>query len=164
MHCINHPKIKSTGACVECGKLFCDQCILLVGRKRYCKECAAEILKEGDESNSLTLNKVKHNGIVITQQTTNIQTPSSHTEDIETHMSKETMEKIFKYFVSIFYAILTFTYLEQGTPIFLFLLLVSLIWLPPFESWINEKLKITIPLWLKIIFIILSFILIGISG
>jgi|SRR3989338_10225294 len=156
MRCANHPKTESTGACVECGKLFCDRCILLVGRKRYCNECAADILKNTSKFKS-------HKGIVITQQTTNIQTPTEYNEIVETHMGKETMEKIFKYVVSIFYAILTFSYLIQGKILFLFLLLVSLMWLPPFEDLIKEKWNIFIPLWLKIISIIVSFILMGAS-
>ena len=49
MRCTNHSKKESTGSCIECGKLFCDQCIILVGRKRYCQECASEILSEEGE-------------------------------------------------------------------------------------------------------------------
>src|SRR3989344_8017324 len=67
MKCINHKNKDSVGTCTGCGNPFCADCMIKVGRKNLCKECASERLKneESDSRNSKSPN------IVVTQQTTN---------------------------------------------------------------------------------------------
>jgi len=159
MKCTNHSKKKSSGACVECGKLFCDECIIKVGRKRYCKECASEILGDSDENT--TTNRFKDKNIVVTQQTTN-HNPS---ESIVKHtVDNETASKIGKWVVSIFFGILAFSYLVSFSPLTIIMLIVFLIWLPPFEEWLQKEHKMIVPLWGKILAIVVAFILMGVFG
>jgi|SRR3989344_1866150 len=65
MNCKNHKNKSSVATCVDCGNPFCEDCIIKVGRRNLCKECASEKLEEGETES-------KPN-IVITQQTTNQQ-------------------------------------------------------------------------------------------
>lgn len=74
MKCKNHKNKDSVATCTECGNPFCKECMIQVGRKNLCKDCASEKLKENEtESKS---SSAKPN-IVITQQTTNQQTNST---------------------------------------------------------------------------------------
>lgn len=159
MKCTNHPKKNSSGACVECGKLFCDNCIIKVGRKRYCKECATEILSDSD-GDTIT-NKFKHKNIVVTQQTT---THGSSERVVKHTVDNETASKVGKWIVSVFFGILAFSYLISFNPLTVIMLIVFLMWLPPFEEWLKEKHKIVIPLWGKILSIVIAFILMGVFG
>lgn len=111
MHCTNHPKSESTGACVECGKLFCDECIILVGRKRYCKDCASEILNEGNKSN---------NNVVITQQTTNIQKTPVQNDIEEKQRNKELRDNFFKSWVNFFNAFFNIPYISNKKSLVIF--------------------------------------------
>ncbi|MBT6520053.1 hypothetical protein HOK51_09445 [Candidatus Woesearchaeota archaeon] len=157
MKCENHPKKNSSGACVECGKLFCDDCIIKVGRKRYCKECASEILEDSDDD-TIT-HKYKDKNIVVTQQTTNHipdETVIKHTVD------NETASKVGRWIVSIFFGILAFSYLIDFNPLTIFMIILFLMWLPPFENWLKEEHKIILPLWVKIASIVIACMLIGV--
>ena len=157
MKCTNHPKKNSSGACVECGKLFCDDCIIKVGRKRYCRECASEILSDSDEN--ITTNKYKDKNIVVTQQTTT----HRHSENIVRHtVDNETASKVGRWVVSIFFGILAFGYLLNFDPLTIIMFIVFLIWLPPFEEWLQKEHKIILPLWAKILSIVIAVILMGV--
>jgi len=45
MQCINHPDREATGACVECGKLFCQECLVEVDGRNYCRSDLAKVVK-----------------------------------------------------------------------------------------------------------------------
>jgi hypothetical protein len=51
MKCYLHPEKNTAGMCVGCGKPICEECLVEVERKNYCKSCAAEelglFIKEG---------------------------------------------------------------------------------------------------------------------
>jgi len=38
MYCIKHDSESAKGACIYCGKLFCEDCLVEVDGKFYCKE------------------------------------------------------------------------------------------------------------------------------
>ena len=38
MNCSEHPQKKANGSCVYCGKFFCEDCLVEVDNKYYCKE------------------------------------------------------------------------------------------------------------------------------
>jgi hypothetical protein len=41
MRCSYHPEIEAIGACLNCGRLVCAECQVLLKDKSYCKVCAA---------------------------------------------------------------------------------------------------------------------------
>jgi hypothetical protein len=46
MKCVNHPEADVSGACVYCGKLFCNDCLIEVNGKMYCKADISNVLNE----------------------------------------------------------------------------------------------------------------------
>ncbi len=49
MKCYNHPENDVQGACVYCGKLFCQECLIEVNGKMYCKADIGNVVKEAKE-------------------------------------------------------------------------------------------------------------------
>ncbi len=45
MYCSTHEQKPAKGACVVCGRLFCEDCLVRVDDKFYCKEHAADLIK-----------------------------------------------------------------------------------------------------------------------
>lgn len=43
MNCYVHPDREAVGTCVGCGKPICEECLVEVAGKNYCKSCAAEL-------------------------------------------------------------------------------------------------------------------------
>lgn len=46
MNCNQHPERESTGTCVYCGKAFCEECLVDVNGRNYCKQHVNEALLE----------------------------------------------------------------------------------------------------------------------
>lgn len=44
MKCAYHPEREAVGACVNCGKLVCDECKAVLSGKSYCNSCANEMI------------------------------------------------------------------------------------------------------------------------
>ena len=44
MKCAYHPERDAVGACINCGKLVCDECKAVLGGKIYCNSCANKII------------------------------------------------------------------------------------------------------------------------
>lgn len=49
MKCHNHQDVDAQGACVYCGKLFCNECLIEVNGKMYCKSDIGNVIKEANE-------------------------------------------------------------------------------------------------------------------
>lgn len=49
MKCCNHPEADIVGACVYCGKLFCQECLVEVNGKMYCKKDVSNLINETKE-------------------------------------------------------------------------------------------------------------------
>jgi hypothetical protein len=73
MNCENHEDREAAGTCVGCGRPFCDECMMDVGKKKYCEDCAKEELKKKTEEEK----DQKKQNITVTQQTTTQQDQSS---------------------------------------------------------------------------------------
>lgn len=43
--CKNHPEREAAGMCVACGKPFCEDCLVDVNDKYFCKPCIAERMR-----------------------------------------------------------------------------------------------------------------------
>lgn len=50
MNCTIHNDREAAGICVNCGKPYCDECLVEVNGKMYCKKCIAEIAQGQPES------------------------------------------------------------------------------------------------------------------
>ncbi len=46
--CAYHKKVDAVGACVNCGKLVCDECKVTIKGKIYCNPCVEELFAERD--------------------------------------------------------------------------------------------------------------------
>lgn len=46
MNCTNHVEKESAGTCVYCGKFFCNDCLVDVEGKNYCKTCVGKAFSE----------------------------------------------------------------------------------------------------------------------
>lgn len=54
MKCFNHPEKDVQGSCVYCGKLFCEECLVDVNGKMYCKSDIGKVMKETKEEAAAT--------------------------------------------------------------------------------------------------------------
>jgi hypothetical protein len=50
MNCSNHPNKEAKAICVSCGKLFCSDCLIVVDRKNYCKNCLKDKMEQKTSS------------------------------------------------------------------------------------------------------------------
>jgi len=82
MNCKNHPQLEALGTCVGCGTFFCGSCLLEVGRKHYCKDCSADLLRKQEQEAS------PRQQIVITQQASQqVSPPSGPTRSTKSRMT-----------------------------------------------------------------------------
>ena len=44
MTCINHPKSAAVADCAECGRPFCETCIVELDERRWCRDCLTRIV------------------------------------------------------------------------------------------------------------------------
>lgn len=76
MNCLNHPERDAQGACVYCGKLFCNDCLVEANGKMYCKADIGIVLKDAkDEAAAVktsTPNIIINNANTNTNQNTNM--------------------------------------------------------------------------------------------
>ena len=54
MKCHNHPEVDAQGACVYCGRLFCNECLVEVNGKLYCKPDIGKAMNEAKEQAAAT--------------------------------------------------------------------------------------------------------------
>ena len=50
MQCTNHSQVQATGMCTYCGKPFCQECLVEVKGKMYCKDDIGNVVDEAKES------------------------------------------------------------------------------------------------------------------
>ena len=53
MKCTNHPEIDAQGMCAYCGKPFCNDCLVEVKGRMYCKADLANVIDEAKQSGSV---------------------------------------------------------------------------------------------------------------
>jgi hypothetical protein len=44
MKCSNHPRTDAAAQCAECGKHFCDACVVVLDQRSWCRDCLARIV------------------------------------------------------------------------------------------------------------------------
>lgn len=75
MKCYNHSETDAQGACVYCGRLFCNECLVEANDKMYCKADIGKVLKEAKEeaaaSKASSPNIIINNSNLNTNQNTN---------------------------------------------------------------------------------------------
>ena len=52
MKCTNHPEVEAQGMCAYCGKPFCNECLVEVKGRMYCKEDLGNVLDEAKQAGS----------------------------------------------------------------------------------------------------------------
>lgn len=51
MNCTKHSEKEAQGACVYCGKFFCEDCLVEVEGKNYCRDCVSKAFAEKGANN-----------------------------------------------------------------------------------------------------------------
>lgn len=54
MNCCIHPEKEIAGVCVYCGKLFCQECLVEINGKFYCKSDVTNLLNETKQQTAAT--------------------------------------------------------------------------------------------------------------
>lgn len=52
MKCTNHPEVEAQGMCAYCGKPFCNDCLVEVKGRMYCKSDLGNVLDEAKQSSA----------------------------------------------------------------------------------------------------------------
>ncbi len=52
MKCTNHPEVEAQGMCAYCGKPFCNDCLVEVKGRMYCKADLGNVLDEAKQSSN----------------------------------------------------------------------------------------------------------------
>ena len=50
MKCTNHPEVEAQGMCAYCGKPFCNECLVEVKGRMYCKADLGNVLDEAKQT------------------------------------------------------------------------------------------------------------------
>ena len=74
MKCTNHPEVEAQGMCAYCGKPFCNDCLVEVKGRMYCKADLGNVLDEAKNSSvsQPTINITNTNDSVNTNANTNV--------------------------------------------------------------------------------------------
>lgn len=52
MNCTNHPETEAQGMCAYCGKPFCNDCLVEVKGRMYCKKDLGNVIDEARQSSN----------------------------------------------------------------------------------------------------------------
>lgn len=74
MKCTNHPETEAQGMCAYCGKPFCNDCLVEVKGRMYCKGDLVNVLDEAKQSSAgqPTINITNSNDSVNTNTNANV--------------------------------------------------------------------------------------------
>ena len=74
MKCTNHPEVEAQGMCAYCGKPFCNECLVEVKGRMYCKGDLGNVLDEAKQSSNAqpTINITNSNDSVNSNANTNV--------------------------------------------------------------------------------------------
>ena len=163
MNCANHPSKEATGACVACGNLFCNDCLIKAKHKNYCKDCAKAIL--GDIKPVRENSKDISVGFQQQQQQQEASKPEVKPASVGWDPTKPIpFAAPIKWIIAIFTIAMALGAFAIGKflgGILLFLL--GLYWMPPIldktQEFLSEKYGNTIPRWLRIFASIVLFVI-----
>lgn len=73
MKCTNHPEVEAQGMCAYCGKPFCNECLVEVKGRMYCKEDLGNVFDEAKQASmgQPTINITNSNDSVNTNTNVN---------------------------------------------------------------------------------------------
>ena len=76
MNCYNHPETEIAGACMYCGKLFCQECLVEINGKMYCKKDIPNLFNETKHQTAATSSAiaspyVANPGVIVNNNNTN---------------------------------------------------------------------------------------------
>ena len=52
MQCVNHPQVEAAGTCMYCGKMFCNECLVEVKGRMYCKEDIGHVVDDAKNTSA----------------------------------------------------------------------------------------------------------------
>ena len=61
MNCTKHPEKEATGTCTYCGKFFCEDCLVDVNGRNYCREHVGKAIDQQNHSTEATPNIIINN-------------------------------------------------------------------------------------------------------
>lgn len=73
MKCTNHPEVEAQGMCAYCGKPFCNECLVEVKGRMYCKDDLGNVIDEAKQSSNgqPTINITNSNESINTNNNVN---------------------------------------------------------------------------------------------
>ena len=73
MNCTNHPEVEAQGMCAYCGKPFCNDCLVEVKGRMYCKGDLGNVIDEAKQSSNAqpTINITNSNDSINTNTNVN---------------------------------------------------------------------------------------------
>lgn len=73
MNCTNHPEVEAQGMCAYCGKPFCNDCLVEVKGRMYCKGDLGNVIDEAKQSSNgqPTINITNSNDSINTNTNVN---------------------------------------------------------------------------------------------
>ena len=73
MNCTNHPDVEAQGMCAYCGKPFCNDCLVEVKGRMYCKGDLGNVIDEAKQSSNAqpTINITNSNDSINTNTNVN---------------------------------------------------------------------------------------------
>ena len=73
MNCTNHPEVEAQGMCTYCGKPFCNDCLVEVKGRMYCKGDLGNVIDEAKQSSNAqpTINITNSNDSINTNTNVN---------------------------------------------------------------------------------------------
>ena len=73
MNCTNHPEVEAQGMCAYCGKPFCNDCLVEVKGRMYCKGDLGNVIDEAKQSSNTqpTINITNSNDSINTNTNVN---------------------------------------------------------------------------------------------
>lgn len=150
MNCENHEEREATGSCVECGKLFCDDCIILVDNKRYCKDCVSDILSK-EELEAREIN--------ITQETNIRSSTNSKAEaDEKNREAWKKLKNLGNYFGVLLFVFMGFGAVVETAMYAILFFITAILFFPPLQHKFEEKgYPIHIIKWVFTILVIIGF-------
>lgn len=150
MKCRNHPGKEAIAACIECGNLFCGDCLTPVKKKNYCSNCAKKLLE--DELPSAR-------SVVFQQQ----QQQMGGGEKQNEPRAPMNWFRLISWLVSGVFFLMALGGIVSRSWAFIWPAIIGLVWLPPLNNWLKKEKNFEIPLWAKIVVTLVLLVLLGMT-
>ena len=97
MHCINHEDKEAVGTCAYCGKFFCQDCLVDINGRNYCKEHVVTAIDEQANAKAAA----QQPNIIINNENTNTNNNISSGYGINVSPKSRTISALLCFFLGI---------------------------------------------------------------